>query len=94
MANAYACRSSTRPPWRLGWFTNRLLLWSVLFELAALGVFIGAGPVAALLGQAPPSPQGWGVAVLAVPAVLAADYLYKSLLHGRRSSGRTVKESV
>lgn len=94
MANAYACRSSTRPPWRLGWFTNRLLLWSVLFELAALGVFLGAGPVAALLGHAPPPPQGWGVASLAIPAVLAADYLYKSLRHRSRSSRRSEKEAV
>lgn len=85
LANAYACRSSTVPPWRLGWFTNRLLLWSVLIELAALAVFLGVGPVAALLGHGPPPPLGWGVAFLAVPAVLAADYIYKVLRHGRPS---------
>jgi magnesium-transporting ATPase (P-type) len=85
LANAYACRSSTVPPWRLGWFTNRFLLWSVLIELAALAAFLGVGPVAALLGHGPPPPLGWGVAFLAVPAVLAADYIYKVLRHGRPS---------
>lgn len=94
MANAYACRSSTRPPWGLGWFTNRLLVWSVLFEFAALAVFLGAEPVAALLGHALPPLPGWGVAMLAIPAVLGADYLYKSLRHGRRSSRRSEKEAV
>ncbi|CAH0130929.1 MULTISPECIES: cation-translocating P-type ATPase [unclassified Arthrobacter] len=94
MANAYACRSSTRPPWQLGWFTNRLLLWSVLFELAALGVFLGVEPVAALLGQAPPPPQGWAMALLAVPAVLAADYLYKRLRHGNHLARRSKMEAV
>ncbi|WP_253250323.1 cation-translocating P-type ATPase [Arthrobacter globiformis] len=79
LANAYACRSSTRPPWRLGWLSNRLLVWSVVVELAALGVFIGVPPVAQLLGHTFPPPAGWAMAVLAVPAVLAADYLYKTV---------------
>jgi calcium-translocating P-type ATPase len=79
LANAYACRSATQPPWRLGWFTNRLMLWSVMAEIAALGVFLGVPPVAALLGHAPPPPAGWAVALLAVPAVFAADYLHKAL---------------
>lgn len=81
LANAYACRSSTRPPWRLGWFSNRLLLWAVLAELAALGLFLGAPPIAALLGHAPPPPLGWSMAILAIPAVLAADYVHKALRH-------------
>ncbi|CAH0130917.1 Calcium-transporting ATPase [Arthrobacter sp. Bi83] len=85
LANAYACRSSTRPPWRLGWFRNRLLLWSVLIELLAMVVFLGAGPVAALLGHALPPPLGWGIALLAIPAVLTADFVYKTLRHGRLS---------
>jgi calcium-translocating P-type ATPase len=97
LANAYACRSATRPPWRLGWFSNRLLLWAVMAELAALGVFLGVAPVAALLGHAPPTPAGWAVALLAVPAVFTADYLHKKLKGLRsihRSSWRGEREAV
>ena len=83
LANALACRSATVPPWRLGWFTNRLLVWAILAELGLLAVFLFLGPVAALLGQAPPTPGGLAVALAAIPAVLLADWLYKEARHRR-----------
>ncbi|QDW28557.1 cation-transporting P-type ATPase [Arthrobacter sp. KBS0702] len=81
LANAFACRSATAPPWRLGWLTNRLLLWAVLAELGLLAVFLFLGPLAALLGHAPPTPGGLAVALAAIPAVLLADSLYKAARH-------------
>ena len=77
-ANAFACRSTVEWPGALGWFSNRLLVVGV-----AAGLLFAAGtlflpPLAALLGQAPPNAAGWGVALLAGPAVLAADALYKA----------------
>ncbi|WP_326965939.1 cation-translocating P-type ATPase [Arthrobacter sp. CG_A4] len=89
LANAFACRSATSPPWKLGWFSNRLLLWAVLAELGLLAVFLFVGPVAGLLGHAPPSPGGLAVAVAAIPAVLLADWLYKVIRH--RNSGRAAE---
>ncbi|MGO4491137.1 cation-translocating P-type ATPase [Arthrobacter sp. 2YAF22_2] len=89
LANAFACRSATAPPWRLGWFTNRLLLWAVLAELGLLSVFLFLGPLAALLGQSPPTPGGLAVALGAIPAVLLADWLYKLARH--RRSGRKAR---
>ena len=83
LANAFACRSATVPPWRLGWFSNRLLVWAVLAELGLLAVFLFLGPLAALLGQAPPSPGGLAVALAAIPGVLLADWLYKIVRHRR-----------
>ena len=65
-ANAFACRSATVPPWRLGWFSNRLLVWAVLAELGLLAVFLFLGPLAAVLGHAPPSPGGLAVALAAI----------------------------
>ena len=77
LANAYACRSATVPPWRLGWGSNRLLAWAVLAELAVLAACLYLPQLAALLGQAPPPMAGLLLATLAVPAVLAADWAYK-----------------
>lgn len=81
LANAFACRSETVPPWKLGWGTNPLLLRAIGVELALLAVFLLLEPVAGMLGQAPPPPSGLLAAVLAMPALLAADYLYKVLKH-------------
>ncbi|BCW45410.1 cation-transporting P-type ATPase [Arthrobacter sp. StoSoilB5] len=85
LATAFACRSATAPPWKQGWFTNRLLLWAVSAELAALALFLFVPPLAGILGQAPPTALGWLVAVLAIPGVLGVDWLYKRLRH--RQSG-------
>ncbi|WP_159829276.1 cation-translocating P-type ATPase [Arthrobacter sp. 9AX] len=79
LANAFACRSATVPPWRLGWSTNRLLVWAVLVELAVLAACLYIPQIAALLGQAPPPASGLILAGLAVPAVLAADWAYKGI---------------
>jgi hypothetical protein len=52
--------------------------WHLLAaELLALGAFLSIPPVASLLGHSPPSLWGWAVAILAIPAVLAADALHK-----------------
>lgn len=82
LANALACRSATAPPWKLGWTSNRLLLWSLAAELAALAAFLFVPPVAALLGHAPPPPAGLAIAALAIPAVFAADWTYKTARRG------------
>lgn len=79
VANAFACRSATVPPWVLGWRTNRLLLWAVLAELAILAVCLYVPYVSALLGQAPPPATGLLLALLAMPAVLLADWIHKAV---------------
>lgn len=79
LANAFACRSATIPPWKLGWTTNRILIWAVPAELAVLAVCLYVPYLAGLLGQAPPEPMGFLLAALAVPAVLAADWIHKSV---------------
>jgi len=79
LANAFACRSATVPPWKLGWGTNRLLVWAVLAELAILAVCLYIPYLATLLGQAPPTPAGFLLALLAAPAVLLADWIHKSV---------------
>jgi magnesium-transporting ATPase (P-type) len=84
LANAFACRSESRPPWRLGWSGNRLLLVAVGVEFGMLAVFLLLPPVANLLGQTVPDAAGAATAALAVPAVLAADAADKWL----RRSGR------
>jgi magnesium-transporting ATPase (P-type) len=86
MANAFACRSATVPPWRLGWTTNRLLVGAVAVELAALVGFLVVPPVADLLDHAVPPAPALVVALTAAPAVLFADAIHKA----RRRAADTV----
>ncbi|MFN8506497.1 MAG: cation-transporting P-type ATPase [Dehalococcoidia bacterium] len=79
LANAFACRSTTVWPGALGWGTNRGLLAAVAIEAMLLVVFLFVGPLAELLGHAPPTLPGLAMAALGAPAVLGADALQKWL---------------
>jgi magnesium-transporting ATPase (P-type) len=85
MANAFACRSTTRWPGSLGWFTNRLLLWALAAEALLFAAFLGIPFLADQLRQSVPSVEGWAVAVMTAPAVLAVDALYKWQVRSRRT---------
>ncbi|NTV40318.1 MAG: cation-transporting P-type ATPase, partial [Demequinaceae bacterium] len=58
VANAFACRSSTRPPWRLGWLSNRLLGPAVVVGAAISAAALLVPPVASALGQRAPGVAG------------------------------------
>jgi magnesium-transporting ATPase (P-type) len=88
VANAFACRSTVRPAWEVGWTSNRLLLWALAAELAMLGGFLYFTPIADLLGQAPPTWVGFAVAIVAVPAVLLTDAVHKAVIRRRRPTIR------
>jgi magnesium-transporting ATPase (P-type) len=85
MGNAFACRSATRWPGALGWWSNRLLVGAVAVEGLALAGFLLIPSLASLLDQAPPPLAGFVVAVLAAPAVLVADAVHKWVRARRRN---------
>ncbi len=79
MANAFACRSSTRTPAALGWWTNRLIPLAVLAGLVISLSTLLIPPFADLLGQAVPIAVGWAFAALSPVVVLTVDALDKRL---------------
>jgi magnesium-transporting ATPase (P-type) len=88
LANAFACRSESRPPWRLDRGPNPLLLAAVGIELVLLLVFLGIPGLAQLLGGGWPTPLGWAVAGLAAPIVLLVDATTKRRSAYRRRARR------
>jgi hypothetical protein len=84
MASAFACRSASLWPGKLGWFSNRYLVIAIFCEAAMLIGFLYISPLAKILGQAAPNTAGYVMALLAIPAVLAADAVQKRW-KGRRS---------
>jgi magnesium-transporting ATPase (P-type) len=79
LANAFACRSERQAAWRVPWRTNPLLLIAVGFELGALAAFLAVPPLAHALELSPTTALGWGLAVMALPAVVLVDALHKGL---------------
>ena len=76
-ANAFACRSFTRMPWKLGWTTNRYLIPAIVFAFIVAGVALLVPAVAHQLDQAAPGWAGMVVATIAWPLVLTIDALDK-----------------
>jgi magnesium-transporting ATPase (P-type) len=84
VANAFACRSSTKWPRELGWTTNRLLFPAVAGGLVFALVTVFVPAIAQTLGQAPPMAIGWVVAVATMGLMLGVDALDKRLRHSPR----------
>ncbi|WP_206051649.1 HAD-IC family P-type ATPase [Nocardioides ferulae] len=71
-----SCRALTRPSWRLGPFTNRILVLGVLVQAAAQALFTYTPAMNDLFGTAPIGLDVWwriGVVVLVASAVVALD---------------------
>jgi magnesium-transporting ATPase (P-type) len=83
MANAFTCRSETRPVTRLAPAGNRALLIAVGAELLLLGAFLGIPTMSDLLGGSWPSPIAWLWAAGAAVTLLSVDALSKKLRHHR-----------
>lgn len=81
MANAFACRSTVTPVWRMNLASNPLVLAAVAVEGVLLVGFLGVPMLADLLGGSWPTWQGWLSAAAAPVAVIGVDGLIK---RGRR----------
>ena len=84
MANAFACRSTRKPVWRLSIRDNPWVLAAVGAELLLLLGFLGVPWLAELLGGAWPSTLGWTAAMASPAAVIAVDTWTKRRSRGLR----------
>jgi len=87
-ANAFACRSTRRPAWKIAWFANRFLLVAVLVELAFAVAVIAIPAAADLLDHRWPPAGAWVLILLSAPGVLIVDALWKRWTSVRSSSDR------
>ena len=85
-ANAFACRSSTLPPWRIGWLTNRVLLLGGSIELVLAAAFLLWPALGEPLDHRPPPVIGWVIAVASMPALLLIDASFKRRFRRRLAS--------
>jgi magnesium-transporting ATPase (P-type) len=90
VANAFACRSDRESILRLGFLTNRALLWAVAAEVALLAALIGLPPLRDVFGLEPIEPRFWPLLAAFPPLFLLAEELRKLVVRrwpGRPSSG-------
>ena len=82
MANAFACRSATRPPWRIGWLTNPLLIVAVVVELVLRARRMPVLAAPRIDARAGASATGrlvrWQPA--SIPAIIVADAVVQTLV--------------
>ena len=83
-ANAFACRSTRRSVWRLGWRGNRFLIVAVALALAFGVACLEVPVIASLLGQAWPPWAVIPLIVLSVPLLWLVDGLWKRVRHHAR----------
>lgn len=87
MANALACRSSSRPVWRLDLLGNRFLLIAIATSAAFALVCLAVPAIARLLGQGWP-PVATLPLIAAAPLILVVvDGVWKRVTHRPRRSG-------
>lgn len=89
VTNEFACRSTVRLAWQIPLRSNRLLIGAVLAELAMLAGFLIHPAPRAPARSVAPSPAGVLAAILAVPAVLAADTVHKRIARSAKQTRRT-----
>jgi magnesium-transporting ATPase (P-type) len=85
VANAFACRSTTRPVWALSPTSNPLVLYAAIAELVLLVAFL-VPPVSDLLGGSWPSLTGWAMAAGAGLTLVVVDGAAKAAGPARRTT--------
>ena len=91
-ANAFACRSTVRPVWRIVPRVTRTIVSAVVVQLVLLMVFLFP-PMAGVLDQSRPTAVGFAVAVVAMPAIVVVDAIHKLTVRRRSRRLRLRTES-
>ncbi len=83
MFNAFNCRSDRYSIFKLGWFSNKWLIWAVLSSLAFMALILYVPYLAHLFHTVPLTFTDWIVAVAISCSVLVFVELYKWIWEGR-----------
>jgi len=80
VVNVYLCRSATRSVFTMGLFTNRLLVWGVIFEIALILLIVYTPVGNFLIGTTPIPVDVWLFVVPFAFCMLLLDELRKKLI--------------
>jgi magnesium-transporting ATPase (P-type) len=83
IGNVFACRTERESVFRAGFASNRLVLWSIVAEIAVLLALVFTPPLASVFGFAPLRPHEWAVLLAYPPIVLGLEEARKALGRAR-----------
>ena len=84
IGNVFACRTDRASVFQAGFFTNRLVLWGILTEVALLALLIYTPFLARIFGLAPLGLREWALLAVFPPAMLLMEEARKWIV--RRGS--------
>src|SRR3990170_893619 len=88
VGNAFACRTERERGRRLGWLSNRFLLWGILAEIVIILVLIYFPPLARTFNHVPLPPIFWVGLSLYAPVLYSLDWIRKSVVRKLESAKR------
>ena len=86
VGNAFACRTERERGRRLGWLSNRFLLWGILAEIVIILVLIYFPPLARTFNHVPLPPIFWVGLSLYAPVLYSLDWIRKSVVRKLESA--------
>jgi Ca2+-transporting ATPase len=84
--NAFACRSEVNQGRRLGWTSNRFLIWGVGVEIGLIMLLIYLPPLASVFQHAPLPPVFWLWLALYPLILYSLEWIRKSLARRQRQN--------
>lgn len=91
IGNAFAQRTNVESSLKLGLFSNRLLLWGIIVEIAVMVALVYVPPLQGVFGHGPLDVQDWLLLVALSPTLLVADEIRKFFVRrGRRMAGEVL----
>ena len=92
IGNVFACRTDRESVFRVGLFSNRMVLAGIVAELAVLGALIGLPPLRSAFGLIPPALAEWSIVVVFPGVIIMLDEARKLLC--RRAAGAAARSAA
>ncbi len=80
IGNAYACRTERTSVFKVGFFSNRFLLFGFLVELTLISILIYAQPFQSIFEHGPLPLRYWGFLLLYAPVMFLAEEARKGVM--------------
>ncbi len=90
----FACRSDLNSIFKIGFFTNRLVIMGIMTEISILLILFYVPFFNLIFNTAPLGLREWGLVMLPAPVILLLDELRKKILRSRKRRSNAVNNPL